>query len=313
MNNESSPKIPFYKVRSFSEKMDTSFAFVKENWKVILKYATYLLLPIALLQSFNMNKVTGLDTIEMQNALLENPESFMFGPEFSSYLITVSISSLIGLVGMLILMSLLFALMKSYNDRPEGLSGVTWNNLGSLFMRGVGRNLLLAIMSFVVLILSGVLLGLFGSISEYTLIVYIPVLFAFLVALSLWGPVYLFEDKGIFGAFGRSLRLGFATWGGIFAIVLVVTLISIVLGLVVSVPWAVLVGVKQIFLASGESVEGPSLGYDIAVYLMGVLLIFFNYLVYAFMAIALMYQYAHAAKKCSQVSVEEDVESFEQH
>ena len=42
------PKIALYVKRSFGEKFNASFDFIKENWKLMLKYATYLLLPLCL-------------------------------------------------------------------------------------------------------------------------------------------------------------------------------------------------------------------------------------------------------------------------
>ena len=48
-------KIALYKVRNFSEKFDDTFAFVRENWKVIFKYLTYLILPVCLLQAIALN------------------------------------------------------------------------------------------------------------------------------------------------------------------------------------------------------------------------------------------------------------------
>ena len=42
------PKIALYVKRSFGEKFNASFDFIKENWKLMLKYATYLLLPLVL-------------------------------------------------------------------------------------------------------------------------------------------------------------------------------------------------------------------------------------------------------------------------
>mgnify|MGYP000450014094 CR=1 FL=1 len=45
------------------------------------------------------------------------------------------------------------------------------------------------------------------------------------VPLAIWAPVYLFEDIYIIDALKKAYRLGFATWGGI-------VLISIVMGFI---------------------------------------------------------------------------------
>ncbi len=40
------PKIAMYVKRPFGEKLNASFDFLKENWKLLLKFITYLLLPL---------------------------------------------------------------------------------------------------------------------------------------------------------------------------------------------------------------------------------------------------------------------------
>ena len=40
------PKIAMYVKRPFGEKLNASFDFLKENWKLLLKFITYLLLQI---------------------------------------------------------------------------------------------------------------------------------------------------------------------------------------------------------------------------------------------------------------------------
>lgn len=40
-------KIALYAKRSFGAKMNASFDFIKENWKLLLKFTVYLLYPSA--------------------------------------------------------------------------------------------------------------------------------------------------------------------------------------------------------------------------------------------------------------------------
>ena len=47
------PKIAMYVKRPFGEKLNASFDFLKENWKLLLKFTTYLLLPLCLIQALS--------------------------------------------------------------------------------------------------------------------------------------------------------------------------------------------------------------------------------------------------------------------
>ena len=49
------PKIAMYVKRPFGEKLNASFDFIKENWKQLFKYSTYLILPICLIQAANFS------------------------------------------------------------------------------------------------------------------------------------------------------------------------------------------------------------------------------------------------------------------
>ena len=64
------PKIAMYVKRPFGEKLNASFDFIKENWKQLLKYATYLILPVCLLQAANFSGLMGgmTDLTAMQAA-----------------------------------------------------------------------------------------------------------------------------------------------------------------------------------------------------------------------------------------------------
>lgn len=44
-----------YVKRSFGDKMNASFDFIKENWKPLFKFATYLILPLCLIQALSLN------------------------------------------------------------------------------------------------------------------------------------------------------------------------------------------------------------------------------------------------------------------
>ena len=49
------PKIAMYVKRPFGEKLNASFDFLKENWKLLLRFTTYLLLPLCLIQALSLN------------------------------------------------------------------------------------------------------------------------------------------------------------------------------------------------------------------------------------------------------------------
>ena len=50
------PKIRFYRERTFGEKLNITFDYLRENWRPLLRFSLYLILPLCLIQSFFLNR-----------------------------------------------------------------------------------------------------------------------------------------------------------------------------------------------------------------------------------------------------------------
>ena len=137
-----------------------------------------------------------------------------------------------------------------------------------------------------------VVMGLLAALTPFTLILTLPMLVACVIPLSLFSPIYLFENIGIWEAFKKTYRLGFATWGGVFLIALIMGLIG-----------GILQGITSAVTISPV--------YNFFLYLMGILQAFGMYLSTIFTIIGLAYQYGHASEVVDSVSVEEDIDNFD--
>ena len=85
--NPERPLIKLYRTRTFGEKMSDTFDFVRENWRPMLKYITYLLLPLSLIQAFAMgNFMTGYMTFTTQ---ISNADMATMLPWLTSMGVTV--------------------------------------------------------------------------------------------------------------------------------------------------------------------------------------------------------------------------------
>lgn len=306
-------KIAFYQHRSFSDKMNASFDFIKENWKSILKYSTYMILPICLLQALSFNKVMGAAlNNEIMGVYLEADP---FGPEMMSFWANYSLLFFFLSIGGLIMGSVTCGLIKTYNDRPNGLQDVTFSELWPLFLNNFGRLILLMLVGFALMILVWIVIALLGYyISEVIVMLAVILMLVLIVPLALWTPIYLYERASIFNALAKSFRLGFATWGGIFAVLFVMGIIAYILQGVVAMPWAISMVVNQLFTLSefGGNGADPSVATSFMNYIFAVLASYGAYLSMILVIVGISYQYSHANEKLSHISVESDIENFEQ-
>jgi hypothetical protein len=300
-------KIEFYVVRSFGDKFTATFDFVSENWKPLLKYITYLLLPLCLFQGYFMNNTMGKMMGMADNAYSDSA--------YMAIGISYIVFALLMAVGSVVLFSIVYTLMKLYGERENRLQDLEWSEFRPAVLHGMKRMLVVVGVSLAFMLIVLAVIVLLAWFSGYTLIVTYPAYIAFAVPMALLPPIYLMEDDiTIVDAVEKTFHLGFRTWGGIFAILLVIGIIAYMMVGIVSVPWGICLGVKSLLVTTTDASEEftASAGYEFIMYLLSILQSFGIYVAYSVLVVAIGYQYGHAAEKIDGVSVEKDIDHFDE-
>lgn len=303
-------KTAMYVKRSFGEKMNASFDFIKENWKPLFKFTTYLILPLCFIQALTMNGLMSGSMTATMNAQAGALNPFAgFGLMFwMNYGLTV----ICYLIGSIILTSLVYSLVKTYNEREERLENITLSSLKSLLLKNIGRLLKLTLFGILLGVIICLAIVALAILTPFTLILTMPLLIACAVPMALFTPIYLFENIGIWAAFKKTFRLGFATWGGVALIALIMGLIGSILNGITMLPWYIATIVKYFFaMSDSSSAVTVSPVYNFFLYLLGILQTFGAYLASIFSIIGIVYQYGHASEVVDSVSVEEDIDNFD--
>lgn len=308
-------KIEIYRTRSFSEKLSATFDFVSENGKLILKFLLYLLLPVSMIQALGMN--TFLDVF-MRGAIDETiysdtEELIVVAGGYALLLISIC-------VGSMLCVSMVYGLMKLYNERNGRLAGLTFSEFRPVLMRGAWRAFKLGLLFILVFILAiSIIVGtgylVFGGAGALSfLLLFYVILLVLCLPLSLSMPAYIMENVKIEEALSKSVRMGFKTWGGIFAVAFVLGIVTNIISGVSTMPWYIMLIAKSVFTVS-DMAEGSgfvaSPVYSFVMYLMAVVQAFFMYVGASLMYIGIGVQYGHAADKIYGVSVKRDVDNFE--
>lgn len=188
------PKIAMYVKRNFGEKLSASFDFIKENWKLMLKFTTYLLLPICLIQALSLNGMMGYMTVlaDLSGGGVSSDASLMMS--FFSY---YSLYMFVFLIGTIALTSLIYALIRTYNERDERLQGVTLGMLRPMLLRNVKRLVVMTLFGLLLMVLLGVIMGFMAALLWPVLFLVIPFVIILAVPFALWAPIYLFEDISV--------------------------------------------------------------------------------------------------------------------
>ena len=310
-------KIALYKTRTFSEKMNDTFDFLRENWRQLGLWLTYLLLPVSLLMAVCLNTMVGNYMSLMSNMGSGHFERIDSATTMLVYLGTMVLSFLVTALGI----STTYAAMRLYEERPTRLAGLTLRDAQPLVTRGVLRMLVLTIVSSVIAVVVFIMMMLltmvfvgtrtgFGIMLTLPLYLLVPVC---LVPLTLTAPVYLFEDDlNPLQAFAKAWRLGWATWGGVAAVLIVLGVLCYLVAAVLSIPFYSVFIARLVTLQEGGMVEQPSLMASVWQYVLSVLMGFVSSVLGCVVYVGLAYQYGHACDKVDGKGMDREIETFEE-
>lgn len=297
------PKIALYAERNFTAKMTDTFDFVFRNRKPLLRYIIYLLLPVSIIQSYCMDRYFSAN-ITLPTAL--ESEDLSSGP-YAEWLLSYGLYAVVSLLGGLLLSALVFALLRIYFSREEGLEGLTSGMLTPLIMTNLSRQLGMLFYGLLLMIL---FCAVAAGLASVTPMLLLPVVLLFIVVLfpmMLWLPAYLLEDNSILDALSKALRLGFATWGGLFGFFFLLSILLNVAQMLIGMPYFITMVAKGVVSQAGEVVSSAATLLNSLHYLFGVVFCFGSYLASAVLSVGLAFHFGHASKKLANNMPEENV------
>ena len=286
--------------------MTAAIDFMRENWPVMFRAAIYMLLPLSIVQSVAMNSFfgdymgfyIGLDSIVDSESELAYALRML-----SSY----GILLLCLLLGGILLQSLTFTMVQEYNEREEGLEGVTfgmiWNHLWRNIKRVMKSTLACSGAVIVMLALS--------LLNPLALILFIPAMIVLIVPMLMFPCIYTFENISMKDAVSKAIRLGFGTWVGLFVINMVFSFIMNIISQAVSIPWAICTVMAMIFGEVDDVSPWLETTVHVLSFLFGVMMMFVTYLAMMLQPLSTAYHYAHATERKDSITMDSDIDNFE--
>ena len=306
------PKIKFYKARTLSETFTVTFEYLRENWKPLLLFSFYLILPICLIQAFSMNAYLRLAFSMGYESAAGTIDGFIFSFIRDSVILTI-----ITLIGNSVLYSMVYSLMTAYERRDNRLMEIKLEDCKQSLIRNAVKMLQVSLFLIGISILIAGFIGLLAWIAIETLFVTLPVLvigcIAVWIPLNLFMPIYIFEDISFFEAFQKSFKYGFSSWGETFVLILVFGLLANIISGVTMLPWYIVVMFGEIFsLTEPDSALNASIWYQFISYLLGIVQAFGTYVSIILGTVAIAFQYFHIREKLEGVSFDASIQNFEQ-
>lgn len=315
MNNTKQRRINLYASRSIGETLSATFDFVTQNFVTLIKFLAAFLLPVSALMGLSYQSMfSSFAHIDNLNDETEQILSVVM-----SYLPVLVLC----LIGALLTVAVTYTLMQKYQQRDNLLKGLTLSEIKPLLKHNLWRVFkmlllltLLGIVAFVVLVLVATMIISIGSKFEAFLFLLYMAMLAIALPLGLVLPLCVFEPElGLFSCVKKALRLGFKTWGTLFVVMLVITMLVQIVSFILMIPFLFTTMTTMFFEI--DSTQYASLAYtssawfSVLTFASSLLFCFGLLLMSALSFVAFAFCYGRAADKVEGVSVKNAVQNFD--
>lgn len=315
MNNTKQRRINLYASRSIGETLSATFDFVTQNFVPLIKFLAAFLLPVSALMGLSYQSMfSSFAHIDNLNDETEQILSVVM-----SYLPVL----LLCLIGALLTVAVTYTLMQKYQQRDNLLKGLTLSEIKPLLKHNLWRVFkmlllltLIGMVAFVVLVLVATMIISIGSKFEAFLFLLYMAMLAIALPLGLVLPMCVFEPElSLFSCVKKALRLGFKTWGTLFVVMLVITMLVQIVSFILMIPF-LFTTMTSIFFEI-DSTQYASLAYtssawfSVLTFASSLLFCFGLLLMSALSFVAFAFCYGRAADKVEGVSVKNAVQNFD--
>lgn len=315
MNNTKQRRINLYASRSIGETLSATFDFVTQNFVPLIKFLSAFLLPVSALMGLSYQSMfSSFAHIENLNDETEQILSVVM-----SYLPVLVLC----LIGALLTVAVTYTLMQKYQQRDNLLKGLTLSEIKPLLKHNLWRVFkmlllltLIGMVAFVALVLVATMIMSIGSKFEAFLFLLYMAMLAIALPLGLALPLCVFEPElGLFSCVKKALRLGFKTWGTLFVVMLVITMLVQIVSFILMIPFLFTTMTTMFFEI--DSSQYASLAYtssawfSVLTFASSLLFCFGLLLMSALSFVAFAFCYGRAADKVEGVSVKNAVQNFD--
>ena len=315
MNNTKQRRTNLYASRSIGETLSATFDFVTQNFVPLIKFLSAFLLPVSALMGLSYQSMFSsfahIDYLKDETELILSV--------VMSYLPVL----LLCLIGALLTVAVTYTLMQKYQQRDNLLKGVTLSEIKPLLKHNLWRVFkmlllltLIGIVAFVVLVLVATMIMSIGSKFEAFLFLLYMAMLAIALPLGLVLPLCVFEPElGLFSCVKKALRLGFKTWGTLFVVMLVITMLVQIVSFILMIPF-LFTTLTTMFFEIESSQYAPlaytsSAWFSVLTFASSLLFCFGLLLMSALSFVAFAFCYGRAADKVEGVSVKNAVQNFD--
>ncbi len=286
------PRIKFFQQRSFGDKVNVTFDFLKENFKPLFKILLTIEGPLIVIAAV-LNVIQQQKLMEMTSAgaNADNPFAMM-----GAMGITYTLSMAVSVVIMASFPAIVFRYVQLYQTTPP--SAIHIKQILSTLFRDSGMLFAVTILFFIAFFIG-------------FMILFIPGIY-FMIAFSLAFPIIFFEDINAFEGMSRSMSLIKGSWWSTFGFLIIIYIIQMAIaGLFMAPQMGIYFG-QMFATVNPENVFEPmSVGQMLINMVITAIGTLGAYLTYSISAVAISFQYFNLREKKESFGLMQEINTLE--
>lgn len=280
-------KISFYEKRDFGDKINVTFAFLRQNFIPLGKSILFIAGPFILLVAV----FSGIYQATVLNAGADG-DAFAF----TEVMTQGSLTSFLSIFVSALLIAVVYAYLVLYVERND-YSNITvtdvWNTAKQHYL-----GIVLSIFVYSVLVVIGFMLLIIPG-------------FILLAALSFIFIIQMKERISFGDAFGRCFKLVSDNYLSTLGLIFVMSILVSIISVIITLPFTIALGVPAFFSLSQTATLSDTSGLvKVMLIVLQVVSSLASYLLYAILLIAVAFQYANLVEKKEAAGLLESVGSI---
>ena len=259
------PKIiEFQMTRDFGSKVSTTFAFVVQNYRGLLRSILYIAGPPVLVASLLLSSfVADIFSLGLQTGR-GNQDAFLKYFTNVNFWLQIGLALIFFIVSLVVTTATLNNYLILYREKKTHQIEVSdvWERVRNTFWMYLGTTLLFGLLAIVAYILLTIPIIVFAAISTFLIffgavLLIIGILYL-VVTTSLVYVVQAFEHKGFFESIARSFYLVRGKWWSTFGLYMVLSMLVGVISSIFIFPAYIIMIVQSLHNVQTNNFQGPS-------------------------------------------------------
>jgi len=295
IRNEKNMRIPLFTRRTLGEKINVAIDFLRQNWRVALRFSIYLLLPLAIIHTVGLYDIVRSITSD----------------DYNSSDVNAIFTIIIFVIGTCLIYTLILTLFQYYQGSDDGdLSVLTFKDVKGQMWKNLKRILIL-LFPILAIVIPASLIMIVTMLAPFISLFFF-VGYAILMFILMMIPIYyILEYCSIRGAFQRSFSHATESLGKLIGLMFALMLVVGIISTSTSIPMVVYIFITDNLFPSGQVGRAVSLIIDVILYVLLVMQTFFSYLSFALVVTTLVFHYGSNAREQDDLAIAVDIENFE--